>query len=573
MSTDTTRAVVYAAKSTTDDRGSIPTQLSDGRTLAERDGLTVVGEYSDEAASAFHGNRGPGLARAKAHAERIGAALVVQHSDRLARGDGATAEHLVELVLWARRAGVTLRSVQDPQTFDSMGLVYAALMGDRNHEDSARKSAAVKDGMRRRAQRGKLAGGPRPYGYRWVPELIDGRRVSHLEPVPGEAEVVRDIFLSTVNGMSQMAIARSLNERGVPPVRAKHWTQSSVRRVLTSPLYRGAVRHGDEEFPGAHEPLVTPELWRTAAEVRDAAVRTRGHGGGRRPNGPHLLTKGLLRCGRCGSALIPRSNANRRERDWHVYICDGRRVNGPEYCPQEPLNQAAVDGALLAELTRTYIDMDASRQRIAARIATDTAHATDALAQAEREAASATDRLRRVQRAHQDGHMEPADYAEQAADLRAQRKGAESAVEQAKARVAQVHTQAPALDAEEALLRLLADLRAAVLDGIGKAPNLDATRTLLRWLFRRMLYLAPGHTWLDMPGFITDDMPPVGAGYLLPDLNAGVVEWVNEDGTPYHVEAVGEPEPFNPDDPEPVPVIHRAVLPLDEQPLREGLQT
>jgi hypothetical protein len=41
----------------------------------------------------------------------------VQHSDRLARGDGRSARHLVEIALWALKVGVTLRCVEDLDTF------------------------------------------------------------------------------------------------------------------------------------------------------------------------------------------------------------------------------------------------------------------------------------------------------------------------------------------------------------------------------------------------------------------------------------------------------------------------
>src|SRR5580704_17879507 len=91
------QAVLYAAKSTVDKKGSNATQLADGRALAESEGLEVVAEYADEDASAYHGNRGPKLAAALDHAERIGGSLIVQHSDRLARGDGVQARHLVQL--------------------------------------------------------------------------------------------------------------------------------------------------------------------------------------------------------------------------------------------------------------------------------------------------------------------------------------------------------------------------------------------------------------------------------------------------------------------------------------------
>src|SRR4051794_38841606 len=95
-------AVIFAAKSTEDKRGSIDTQLADGRALAEAEGWEVVGEFNDAGFSAYSGNRGPDLERAMACAEeRVPCRFVVQHSDRLARGDGKRAKHLVEYALWA----------------------------------------------------------------------------------------------------------------------------------------------------------------------------------------------------------------------------------------------------------------------------------------------------------------------------------------------------------------------------------------------------------------------------------------------------------------------------------------
>src|SRR4051794_26215240 len=111
-------AVIYAAKSTQDARGSIPTQLADCCEMAEREGWQVLDEFQDEAASAYSGNRGPGLedainAAVRAAAEHGTCVLVAQHSDRFARGDGRKARHLGGLFFDMRAAGVELRSVQD----------------------------------------------------------------------------------------------------------------------------------------------------------------------------------------------------------------------------------------------------------------------------------------------------------------------------------------------------------------------------------------------------------------------------------------------------------------------------
>lgn len=64
--------VVYAAKSTEDRRGSIPDQLHDCcEAVASAGERVLVAEYSDEACSAFLGDRGPGLVDAMRHAEDL----------------------------------------------------------------------------------------------------------------------------------------------------------------------------------------------------------------------------------------------------------------------------------------------------------------------------------------------------------------------------------------------------------------------------------------------------------------------------------------------------------------------
>ena len=93
--------------------GSIPTQVKDCRALAERQGWTVVGVETDEAFSAFSGNRGPGLERAKVLAASTAAEhgrclLVAQDADRFARGAGdapGAADHLAEVYFSMRCSG------------------------------------------------------------------------------------------------------------------------------------------------------------------------------------------------------------------------------------------------------------------------------------------------------------------------------------------------------------------------------------------------------------------------------------------------------------------------------------
>ena len=130
--------------------------------------MAVAGEYDEQNVSAYKGDRGPELAAALEHAERIGATLIVQHSDRLARGDGKQARHLVEIALWAIKSGVRIHCIQDPSTFEN--LVMAVVMGERNMEDSRRKSDGIRAGLARRRQRGRFNGGRPPYRLHVPPQ-------------------------------------------------------------------------------------------------------------------------------------------------------------------------------------------------------------------------------------------------------------------------------------------------------------------------------------------------------------------------------------------------------------------
>ena len=106
---DNPPAVLYAAKSTEDKHGSIPDQRErtpgDGR--AARPYRSRGDEY-DEGFSAYSGNRGPGLERAKALAieiaEREGRCfLIALHSDRIARGAGDEPE---PPTIWSRSSPI-----------------------------------------------------------------------------------------------------------------------------------------------------------------------------------------------------------------------------------------------------------------------------------------------------------------------------------------------------------------------------------------------------------------------------------------------------------------------------------
>jgi site-specific DNA recombinase len=474
-------AVLYAAKSTEDRHGSIPDQLARTRGLAENEGREIAGEFCDEGFSAYTGNRGPGLEHAKARAIELarnhgGCLLVALHSDRIARGAGdapGAAEHLVEVVAFLRRHGVKLRTVEDDLFADErIGLLMAAVQGQRNTEDSRRKSESVAAGMRRRAVERGGYNGPAPFGYRYAPDR------SGLEVVAEEAEVVRRIFRDYVAGRSMSRIARALREAGVRTKRGAVWRQAQISKIVRNPVYVGKVGHKGEFFEGTHEPILEAGLWERAAQLVAAAPSRPG----RPPRGRrHLFSGGFLRCGRCGAAMLSRSC---RRGAYEYYECAGL-LHG---CEAGTVRRDPLDETVLAYFAQVGVDVDATRDGVLAAKERRVAETEALLAGAEEEAEGARTRLARVKDDYLDGELLAAEWRELRSELEPEVEAAESQVGRLREQLDSVRVRAALSAAEDDALEQLARLRAAIAGEVCGGQDLDAVRAALRRLFARFLF-------------------------------------------------------------------------------------
>jgi DNA invertase Pin-like site-specific DNA recombinase len=321
--------IAYAAKSSDDHHGSLPTQIAAISEAVGREAdREVVAEYRDEAVSAFRKSRGPELKLAVAHAEALAndgqtVELWVAHSDRLARGDGKQAAHLIEHKLWAIKTGVRLRSVADDHSLAD--LLHAALTGERNNEDSKAKSSHTRRGKRARFENGRSTG-PLHYGYRLVPRLDadgrpiterDGRIVYDREPDPEREAIYLRVVALAEQGHSNGAIARALNADGITRKRGGAWASRAIREMLADPYYAGWVRGYGELRDGKHKRLIDRERWQAlqAQLARTDPVARRKRRPGRPPSADYLL-RGVLTCARCGTGMRTKELADGRH-----YLC------------------------------------------------------------------------------------------------------------------------------------------------------------------------------------------------------------------------------------------------------------
>jgi DNA invertase Pin-like site-specific DNA recombinase len=309
---------------------------------------TIVAEYFDVGCSRRQSwterPQGAAALAAITAPDRPFDALVVGEYERAFHGDQLT--HLVTL-LASHGMQLWLPETNGPVDLDNP--THQALMMLLGHQSNreilrARFRTTMAMTAQARDQNRHLGGRP-PYGYR----LIDagphpnaaharwGRRLHRLDPDPVAAPHVQWIFAQRLAGCSTAAIARALNERGVPcpsshdPARNRHrqrdaWTLRTVAEILANPRYTGRQvwnRHRTdhhETVPGdkrtgrpqrhlanpkdhwvishrlAHPPLVSEQdfvaVQAISATPRSDTDETR----------TYLLT-GLLRCGLCGRLL------------------------------------------------------------------------------------------------------------------------------------------------------------------------------------------------------------------------------------------------------------------------------
>lgn len=315
-------AILYARFST--DRqteASIVDQLRVCREYAVAHAWPIAGEHVDQGISgAALGNR-PGARAAIAALER-GDVLLVTDLSRLSRS-----QDLGPLLARLTHRGARIVGVQDG--YDSAAptaRMQAGLSGIMSEEYRAMIASRTRSALELRARELQSTGG-RAYA---------------------EVEILREIFRRFADGETMIAIAGSLNRRGVPSPGASwkprsgvrgRWLISALHAILHNERYAGRLiwnrsqwlrdpdsgRRIRRERPEAdwivrEIPALIDETTWQQCQARLRARRT-GRGGMRR-----YLLSGILECGLCGAKLIVAGGGQSR------YVCSQYHGGGVHAC-------------------------------------------------------------------------------------------------------------------------------------------------------------------------------------------------------------------------------------------------
>jgi site-specific DNA recombinase len=360
------RAALYLRKSNAQEKGasgdslSIERQRHLAQAFAESKGWTVdpAHIFVDDALSGTDFTNRHGLVALLSAAEkkpREYDLLVMMDESRLGRDQFKTGYVLQRL----SDAGVRVWFYQDAreaQLDTAIGKFMESVRGFGSELHVEKIRANTREGERATARSGHVAGGVPAFGYLHAkdgPKTILRVHVEH-------AAVVKTIFALAADGKGPFQIAGALNAMRLPSPRGGEWSRSTIVSLLRNEQYTGKVVYGRHKIVrqgGVRKQVPAPETeWiirhdealRLVSDVEYQAAHAQMAKSGAlwagfrsekgklsgRPEGQttsaHLLG-GLLRCGECGSVMVPTSRASAKGMRRH-YVCQRRYKQGGR-CP------------------------------------------------------------------------------------------------------------------------------------------------------------------------------------------------------------------------------------------------
>jgi DNA invertase Pin-like site-specific DNA recombinase len=285
--------------------------------------------------------------------------------------------HVAKIIQqYAQMYNVPIRFVKTPNCHpeknDGINEITYVVYVQQAKEESESTSARTKRNHLFRALTGRKRGGSEPMGMKtiWVEPTVSGElidveygkpgawpiftrkddvRADYPAEYPTEAAVVELMFAMAAQDESSPAIARRLNELGVPTFGAKHWTHQSVKAVLNNPVYAGLGSYKgkialDEHkrYTRPHRGFIAEETWLNVQLLLEA--RKVG------PRGIQQIYRlaGTLRCDVCGEKMVGGASytlKNGRHQK-ALYNCPTGTDN-PQICRNNTITVEAIEEAML----------------------------------------------------------------------------------------------------------------------------------------------------------------------------------------------------------------------------------
>ncbi len=322
---------------------SIPAQRDACTRKATEMGATVVAEFIDRGESARSADRPQLQAMLTGLNADLAVDYVIVHKvDRLAR----SREDDIAIGIRIRQSGARLVSATENIDETPSGKLMHGIMATIAEFYSSNLSAEARKGLQEKARRGGTISRA-PLGYRNTREEFEGRLVSTVAVDEARREHVQWAFEEFTTGEWTLAqITEALEDRGLTSRATRRFPEGSVSRsrihkILRNPYYLGIVTYDGVQYPGRHEPLISPTTFEAVQEVLDQRSI-----GKEKPVARTHYLKGMLACGLCGSRLGISLNQGNGGK-YAYFFCLGRHGHRKNGCALPYIPVAEVEDKVL----------------------------------------------------------------------------------------------------------------------------------------------------------------------------------------------------------------------------------
>lgn len=243
--------------------------------------------------------------------------VLVMEVERLARGDTSDQGIVCKVFKYSSTKIITPVKTYDPNNeFDEEYFEFGLYMSRREYKTINRR---LQRGRMASVTEGKYVGSIPPFGY--DREKLDRDKGYTLVVNENEANVVKQIFnLFAYKNMSINNVAKELNGMQLKPRKSEFWSISSVKDILSNPVYIGKIRWNARKqvistkngqrvkhrprnsdvilVDGLHQSIIDEETWNIVQTKRSKNTPPVKHN-----NKIQNPLVGLVYCAKCGKSM------------------------------------------------------------------------------------------------------------------------------------------------------------------------------------------------------------------------------------------------------------------------------
>jgi len=328
---------------------SVGAQLEKMRLYCKSKEWIIVEEYVDGGFSGSNLDR-PAMQKLIFDSARSTIDMVLVYKlDRLSRSQKDTL-HLIEDVF--KPNGVDFTSMQENfDTSTPFGMAIVGILSVFAQLERSQIAERMTLGRDARAKEGRYLGHSKsPIGYDY--DLVKGELVVN----DYESLQVKEVFrLFTEENMNILAIQKYMNARYTQKY-GNYTSDSTIRCILTNPVYTGRFKYKGEIYESNHEPIIDDDTFKKAErilEIRRKKIEKRKSV----PFARITLLSGLLYCGECGARMGGETQVHvykGKKYERHIYSCYTRKRNKKmmtaDSCDMRYMNRSELDALIWDEI-------------------------------------------------------------------------------------------------------------------------------------------------------------------------------------------------------------------------------